>query len=86
MNLNPLDILNKRQVDTLPAHFHTIEIQSEDVSDIKGWVHSKLIGRYCILEMPYIKDGKIQSVNIVAFEIASELTFFTIACPYIFKG
>jgi hypothetical protein len=89
-NYDPLRIVNKREVKVLPRHFNKIEIVNDNlidnVDDIKEWILLRLYGRFCLLKTPSVRDGRLQIVNVAAFEIARELTFFTIACPYVFKG
>lgn len=85
-DLNPIDVLNQRELKFLPVHFSKIKISDSDVFDNKmtNWIRSKLKGRFCIVRIPDIsEDGKLRSSNFVAFEDQKELTYFVLACPYL---
>jgi hypothetical protein len=83
---NPLDILKKRSLQTMPPHFGKIKIA--DVSfvedEIEGWIRTKLKGRYAIVKLPTIgSDSKLKSSIFAGFEDQKELTYFMLACPYL---
>lgn len=86
VELNPLNILNQRQVDTLPPHFGKIKIADETVlfdNKMITWINTKLKGRFCIAKQPSINNnGQLKLATFVGFEDQKELTYFMLACPY----
>ena len=85
-NLNPLDVLNRRELKVLPLHFSKIKISEGDLFDnkIKNWIGTKLKGRYCIVRTPAIdSSGNLKSATFVGFEDQKELTYFMLACPHL---
>lgn len=86
LELNPLDVLNSRQLKTMPPHFSKTKIGNSDTVDsrISNWIRSKLAGRFCLVTYPSITgDDKFQTATFVGFEEQKELTFFMLACPYL---
>jgi len=86
LELNPLDILNIRKLETMPPHFCKTKIAGEDRNyrDVTNWIKSKLTGRYCVLQYPTVtSNDKFQTATFVGFEEQKELTFFMLACPYL---
>jgi len=86
LELNPLDVLNIRQLDTMPPHFCKTKISSADRTyrDVTNWIRSKLAGRYCVVTYPAVgNNDKFQTSTFVGFEEEKELTFFMLACPYL---
>ncbi len=83
-DLNPLDILGKRELTYIPPHFSKASIPAVFDSPIKDWIKSKLKGRYCLVRVPAIdSNDKLKSSTIVAFEDQKELTYFMLACPHL---
>ncbi len=85
-NLNPLDVLNIREVKTLPPHFGKIKVTEADLFDknIKHWIRTKLKGRFCIAKVPNIESsGNLKSSTFIGFEDHKELTYFMLACPHL---
>jgi len=85
-DLNPIDVLNLREVKTLPPHFSKIRISDSELfeGDIQRWVRTKLKGRFSIVRSPAIdKDGNLKSTTFMAFEDQKELTYFMLACPHL---
>jgi hypothetical protein len=86
LELNPLDVLNIRQLETIPPHFCKTKIDGNgrNYKDIVNWIRSKLTGRYCIATYPSVTNNdKFQTSTFVGFEEQKELTFFMLACPYL---
>jgi len=86
LELNPLDVLSNRQLNTLPPHFSKIKIADGDRTDNKivNWIRSKLSGRFCVVAYPHLtNDEKFQTATFVGFEEQKELTYFMLACPYL---
>lgn len=85
LNINPLDVLDKRKLSFLPPHFTKVKLQlNERTEDIENWILKKLKGRYSFVKLPSIdKDGHLKSATFVAFEDQKEITYFMLACPYL---
>jgi hypothetical protein len=85
-DLTPLNILNQRQLSTLPCHFLTVNID-EDIytadSKLIDWINTKLKNRFCIAKLPGISNnGQLRSMTVIGFEDQKELTYFMLACPH----
>jgi len=84
-HLNPLNIIKKRKLKTLPAHFSNIKINEFDLSQgkLENWIVSKLSGRYSIIKVPTLDNNNSLVINtVVGFEQHKELTYFVLACPH----
>jgi hypothetical protein len=79
---NPLLILNKQRLTTIPKHFKRCRCKaaSNQFNEIVAWIENNLQGRYFFGFTPGIKPTVV-----AAFEKHNELTFFILSCPYI-KG
>lgn len=85
-DLNPIDVLKKRKLDFIPAHFSKTKVNDSELfeGNIQEWVQIKLKGRYAIKRAPSLdSDGNLKSATFVAFEDQKELTYFMLACPYL---
>jgi len=86
-DLNPIDVINKRSLKTLPPHFSKIKVYEQDFllgNEIEEWIAHRLKGRYSITKMPHVADdGKLKNSTFIGFEDQKELTFFMLACPFI---
>lgn len=88
-DLNPLDVLNQRQLKRIPPHFAKFKINGDSsyyrsTGSIEKWIATKLKGRYAVANTPSIdKDGHLKLATYVAFEDQKELTYFMLACPHI---
>lgn len=83
--LNPLDVLKKRELKFLPPHFARLKISDFDNFDnsLYDWIRFKLKGRFCIVSTPSIDaDDKLKPITYVGFEDDRELTYFMLACPH----
>lgn len=77
IELNPLDVLNKRTLSWCPPHFSKITVTHHVFdSSLEDWIKYKLKGRYCLL------PSTNNSSSILGFEEEKELTFFMLACPH----
>jgi len=86
MELNTLDVLNSREVKTLPPHFAKVRISNNESFDYKitDWIKSKLSGRFCIVSYPSLDStNRFKTVTFAGFEQQKELTYFMLACPYL---
>jgi hypothetical protein len=83
IELNPLNVLNKRSLKWLPPHFAKSRITFSAVfqqEKIDTWIKHRLKGRYCVLHKP---DSSNTPSLVVGFEDEKELTYFMLACPYL---
>ena len=86
IELNPLDILNARRLETAPLHFAKAKIGNTERVDPKivQWITGKLKGRYSIFSYPSLDSNEKQNNSTyVGFEDEKELTYFMLACPYL---
>jgi hypothetical protein len=85
IQLNPLSVIKKRKLSSLPKHFCKVKIQDFDLSQgkLENWIVAKLSGRYSIVKIPTVEENNSLSVStFVGFETHSELTYFMLACPH----
>lgn len=84
LELNPLEVLNIRKLETMPPHFCKTKIAEASLKLIQNWIRSKLTGRYCVVSYPNVtSNDRFQTATFVGFEEQKELTFFMLACPYL---
>jgi hypothetical protein len=84
---NPLDYFKMRRVDFACPHFEffTINKSRTDLLEyINEWILKNLNSRYYIGKGISLDSNNAIVYNItIGFESEKELSFFTIACPYI---
>lgn len=84
---NPLNYFNMRRVDFLPPHFKCLSIEKYNPSLVKhlnNWIKINLNNRYYIGQSISLDHNKsIIYTTKIGFESEKDLSFFTIACPYI---
>lgn len=85
LEFNALDIVDRRKVSYLPAHFAKISLGNTYLDTaVEDWVQTKLKGRYWMSDYPTVlSSGKLQTTLFVGFEDQKELTYFMLACPFI---
>jgi hypothetical protein len=86
LKLNALDILNRRQLDSVAPNFAKIKLAEGDLfgTEVETWIKTKLAGRFYIKRQPSVaQDGKLKTATYVGFEDHKELTYFMLACPHI---
>lgn len=86
MEINALDVLNRRKVNYIPDHFSKMKINDNEANVVEAefWIKNKLKGRYFLLKAPSIShDGKLKNSTVVGFEYHKELTYFMLACPHL---
>ena len=81
----PLDVLKKRELKTLPPHFHKIEMCYDKETEVREWIRNRLSGRFCIVRYPSNNKDSGKTATYVAFENMHELTYFALACTF-FRG
>ena len=87
IEINPLNVLGKRVVKSLPAHFTTINVPcdswriSERIKELKYWIFTTLEGRYWVGDSSseFSFDGN--NMITVEFEDSAEATYFSLAYP-----
>jgi hypothetical protein len=81
--VNPLNVLGQRKLSYFPKHFARMSIKA-DSDKISSWVYSNLNSRYAIKRTLRIsEDNRMVETQEIGFEDASELTMFSLACPYL---
>lgn len=81
----PLDVLKKRELKTLPPHFHKMKMTDGKEQEVREWIRNKLSGRFCIVRYPCVDGDNSKTAMYVAFENSHELTYFALACTF-FRG
>jgi hypothetical protein len=86
-DINPLNVLGKRVVPTLPLHFTKISIPctswrvTDRIKELKFWVYTTLEGRFWLGEnendYSFTGDNSIT----IGFEDSAEATYFSLAYP-----
>lgn len=69
-DINPLSLLNQREMKFLPDHFSKIKLAEVDFykDEIINWVRSNLNGRFFIGKTPTVENNNLKSIVIIAFE------------------
>lgn len=83
MKINPLNILDQREVEVPPPLFHyiTLETNTSEIINIRDWIFQKLKHRYYIGETLILdNDNQFQKKIKIGFEDAKELSFFLLSC------
>lgn len=87
---NPLNYFDLRRVGFACPHFKytTVEKYSPSLlKNIDGWIKQNLNNRYYIGQaLALDHTNSIVYVTKIGFEAEKELSFFTIACPYLQLG
>lgn len=84
--INKLNAMRLRKTN-FPAHhfcYTTVKKSSRPLSTaIDLWIFNNLTGRYYLGTTLSIHDNAICYVINIGFEQEKELSFFTLACPYV---
>lgn len=84
---NPLNFYGARQVTVLPPHFESIDIDMRIYNmerTIVKWIEQNLKGRFYINHAVSLSsDNQYQNGIRIGFEDPKELSYFTLACPYL---
>lgn len=84
---NPLNYFDLRRVDYAPPHFKYFIINKYNptiVRQINDWIIDNLNSRYYIGQGIMLDNTNTIVYNTrIGFESEKEITFFTIACPYL---
>lgn len=84
---NPLNYFDLRRVSFAPPHFKYIYLEKysiDYVNKLSNWIYENLNNRYFIGSSLSLDDtNTIIYTTKIGFESDKELSFFTIACPFI---
>jgi hypothetical protein len=84
---NPLNYFNLRRVEFACPHFRYTSLDRYNPNTTKSvdnWIQKNLNNRYYIgQDVALDHTNTIVYVTRIGFESEKELSFFTIACPYI---
>jgi len=87
---NPLNIWGLRQLTHCPPHFEQVQFDLRTSEKaLTDWIYENLEGRFYIgvVDVAQTPGGKILSrQQLVAFETASEATYFSMFLPQINVG
>ena len=86
-DINPLNVLGKRVVGSLPIHFTKLTVPcdswrtSERIKELKYWIYTALEGRFWV--GPGSDDQSFSGENTITigFEDSAEATYFSLAYP-----
>jgi hypothetical protein len=78
--VNPLNVHGLRQLKHCPLHFERVEfVPIVTVKHLSDWVFENLEGRFYVGNI----DTPQQRLAVVAFELASEASYFSLLLPQI---
>lgn len=84
---NPLNYFNMRRVPYAPPHFKYIVLDKNFVdfgNKLHSWIYENLNSRYYLGQsLGLDSTNTIIYTTKIGFESEKELSFFTIACPFI---
>jgi len=84
---NPLNVHQLRQVNHCPPHFEQVVFEPYVTSkQITDWLYENLEGRFYVgyIDVARVSGGKPIDRNLlVAFELASEASYFSLILPTI---
>ena len=85
--VNPLNVHGLRQLDWCPPHFERVTFETfVNEKMISSWIYENLSGRFYVgdIDVARTPGGKvIDRQTLVAFEQASESTYFSLFLPQI---
>lgn len=86
-NPNPLDFFNVRQLKVPSPHFECISISLDTYNlehTITKWIEDNLRGRFYVGKITELDaDNQFKKMIKIGFEEPKELSYFTLACPYL---
>lgn len=88
-DVNPLNIFGLRQLSHCPLHFESVRFDLRvNEKNIADWIFENLEGRFYIgvIDIPKSSTGNVtMRQSLVAFELASEATYFSMFLTQINK-
>ncbi len=85
-NPNSLEFFGVRKPQSPPAHFEyiNIPIRYNIENTISKWITDNLKGRFYVGKAMHITDSNSMDEALkIGFEEPKELSYFTLACPYL---
>lgn len=84
---NPLNFFGVRRVQVPPPHFETVTINMR-LYNLEGtiikWITENLKGRFYVGQTTILNESnQFQKVIKIGFESPKELSYFSLACPYL---
>ena len=83
---NPLNYFNLRRVEFACPHFKYITLDGYNPSNVKqinSWIRENLNSRYYIGQNIGLDNQSFIYTLRIGFESEKDISFFTIACPYL---
>jgi hypothetical protein len=83
--INPLNVLNSREVEYPPPYFHytILDIKYNLIQSIKDWILENLKHRFYIGETLVLDNGQFVVKLKIGFEEPKESSFFLLACSHL---
>jgi hypothetical protein len=83
--INPLNILECREVQDPPPyfHYHFLDLKYNLVDSMKEWIYDNLKYRFYIGESLVLEDNQYKVKIKIGFEEPKELSFFLLACSHL---
>jgi hypothetical protein len=83
--INPLNVLDCREVRDPPPHFHymQIDLKYNLQKSIHDWITINLKHRFYMGESLALDDNQFNIKLKIGFEEPKEASFFLIACPHL---
>jgi hypothetical protein len=81
--INPLNVLEIREVADPPPHFEYlfIDLKYNIVAPLKDWIYENLKNRFYIGECLQLENNQFVVRIKIGFEEPKEASFFLLACP-----
>jgi hypothetical protein len=88
LSINPLNVLDKRNLDYIPAHFETIQIEGISPILLTNWIYKNTKGRFSIAKKTKIVHNKTINKTVIVttllgFEDPKEMILTILKCPLI---
>ena len=75
MEINPLNVLEQRQLTWLPEHFECVEISGSntmEINKLSQWIYSNLKSRFCVV------NTLNYNTIVFGFEDGAEASYFAL--------
>lgn len=85
ITVNPLNVLNLREVEVPLPHFHYTFFPPKNIntSQLKSWIYSNLKSRFYFGEALVLENSQFVIKLKIGFEEPKEASFFLIACSHL---
>jgi hypothetical protein len=83
--INPLNVLNYREVEDPPPYFHYIilDVKYNLIQSIREWILENLKNRFYIGETFVLENNQFVTKIKIGFEEPKESSFFLLACSHL---